>query len=433
MISTAGQLLRLSALLNVLLFILIIYLTLRENQMNESSIEEDFRLVLPSEECQFCNQSIQISSGGGQCDNKDGILLIQRGDGQSAVGTMFFLYTVNQLIYADKFNLLPWIHFLPKPPCYDPNVHGTSTITFQMLTGAVEEQIYGIGDQYCRFAKQNSYYPGPLKFSKEFKLQNFSLQGNGVFDTYFQSLGFPPEDTSCQKKPLVILKPRSIDPGMHFCAPWAAQAWPHKTIPLASRPEGQNITVHEWLQTKRRIASTQVQRYFKPLPWLRHHVREANPSSDCLAMHIRMTDKGNGRIKQPLTRFQEYAEAYTKASKGNPIFVATDDATVIRTIQSDWKISLLRYQKAAIRMEGGSSAIFHQFLNETHRTNTEGLVDIYAMSKCHFFVHGYSAMAEATLYVNPELHNRSVNVDVPTKEKRSVFDFQQLVIKFYQL
>jgi hypothetical protein len=431
--STASRLLRLSILLNFLLFIAITYLILRERSINESVPKDDLGSLIELDASLRCNQTIQRSLGGGRCDGKDGILLIQRGDRQSAVGTMFFLYAVNQLIYADKNNLQPWIHFLPKPPCYDPGVHGTSTTTFQMMTGPTEEQIYGTGDQFCRFAQQNSYYPGPLKFPKQFQLQNFSLKGNGVFETYFHSFGYPLDDISCRDKPLVILKPPSVDPGMHFCAPWAAQAWPHRTIPLAYRPEGQNITVHEWLQTKRLLAATQVQRYFKPLPWLMYHVRMTNPSSQCLSMHIRMTDKGNGRTKQPLIRFQEYAEAYTKVSKGNPIYVATDDATVIRTIQATWKISSLRYQKAAIRMEGGSSAIFHQFLNETHRTNTEGLVDIYAMSNCHFFVHGYSAMAEATIYVNPKLHYRSVNVDVPVKEKKSVEEFQQMVTKFYRL
>lgn len=150
-----------------------------------------------------------------------------------------------------------------------------------------------------------------------------------------------------------------------------------------------------------------------------------------------MTDKGNGRVKQPLSVFQAYAEAYAKVSGGGKsIFIATDDATVLTTIQTQWKIdasssSLIKYQDAAIRMNGGSAAIFHDYQNETHRTNTEGLVDIYAMSKCDFFVHGYSAMAEAVIYIHPDLHNRSVNVDVPKQEIIPVKEFERMVADYY--
>jgi Alpha-(1,6)-fucosyltransferase N- and catalytic domains len=368
----------------------------------------------------------------GICTGKDGILLIQRGDQQSAIGTMFFLYAVNHLIYADMNNLQPWMHFLPTPPCHDPEIHGTSPVTFQMMTGVKETDIHGKGPSFCKHNGKDSHYPGELRFS-ELKPMSVTLEGNGIFDTYFQTLGNPALDPSCRMKPLLILKPRSVDPGMHFCAPWAAQAWPHQRIPRSARPTGQKVTVHEWFQTKRVRAAKQVRNYYKPQPWLRYHIRNANPSSQCLSMHIRMTDKGNGRVRQPLVAFQRYAEAYAKASRGNPIYVATDDATVLRTIETDWNIATLLFQQGTIRMEGGDSAIFHKFMNETHRINTEGLVDIYAMSKCDFFVHGYSAMAEATIFINLDLHNRSVNLDLPSGEIMPVSIFQNIVSEFYHI
>lgn len=368
----------------------------------------------------------------GLCAGKDGVLLIQLGDTQSAVGTMFFIYVVNHLIYAHLHNLQPWIHLLPNPPCHDPAVHGMEPHHFQMLTGTKEEEIYGTGDSVCTHTRRNSYYPGTPKTNPNtLKLQNITIHGNGVFDTYFKSTGFPPKDPSCRKKPLLILNRRSVDPGMHFCAPWSAHPWPHRNIPLTNRPEGQGKTIQQWLQPMRQRASDQVRQYHKPLPWLQYHINKANPSSRCLSMHIRMTDKGNGRRKKPLSVFQAYAEAYAKASGGNSIYVATDDATVLTAIESEWKIASLRYQENTIRMNGGSAAIFHQFINETHRTNTEGFVDIYAMSKCDFFVYGFSAMAEATVYVNPELHDRSVNVDAPPKEIVSVKEFEKMVADHY--
>jgi hypothetical protein len=38
------------------------------------------------------------------------------------------------------------------------------------------------------------------------------------------------------------------------------------------------------------------------------------------------------------------------------------------------------------------------------------------MTQSRLFVHGFSAMAEAAIFINPALHNRSVNVDVNEKE-----------------
>jgi len=40
-------------------------------------------------------------------------------------------------------------------------------------------------------------------------------------------------------------------------------------------------------------------------------------------------------------------------------------------------------------------------------------------------------MAEATVYIHPELHNRSVNVDVEPIERMSADDFRKIVSDFY--
>ena len=58
-------------------------------------------------------------------------------------------------------------------------------------------------------------------------------------------------------------------------------------------------------------------------------------------------------------------------------------------------------------------------------------MDIYSMSRCDFFVHGFSAMAEATVYIQRELHNRSANVDIEPIERMSADDFRTMVSDFY--
>merc|ERR1712232_1438612 len=64
-------------------------------------------------------------------------------------------------------------------------------------------------------------------------------------------------------------------------------------------------------------------------------------------------------------------------------------------------------------------------LENHHRTNSEALVDILAMSKCQFLLHGNSAVSEAAIYLNFDLHHQSVNWEDP--DRMSVPQFEQLV------
>ena len=53
--------------------------------------------------------------------------------------------------------------------------------------------------------------------------------------------------------------------------------------------------------------------------------------------------------------------------------------------------------------------MFALLQDNKHFSNIEALIEIYAMSKCQYFVHGYSGMAEAVTYINyPLLHDQSV-------------------------
>jgi hypothetical protein len=375
---------------------------------------------------------MNTSNSTGLCEGKDAILMVQGGDSDAAVGTMFFMYVVNHFIYADMYNLLPWVHLDPKFPCYDEVIHGNYTKTFTMLSGVHESQVVGQGDMLCNYWKKPQYYPGKPDFQTQLNPTEFTIVGNGLWASYFHSVGgYPPDDPSCKDKPLILLNKRSRFPGMHVCAPWGVRPWSLNKVPEALRPT--NKTVHEWAAPMRERGAEKVAKYYQPLPWILDLVQKANPNPDkkCLSMHIRLTDKGHGRQKKPLTIFQAYAEEYSKKSGGGALFVATDDGTIMDVIRSQWKISKMYSQNNILR-SSGQAAIFRTFVNETHRTNAEGIVDMYAMSRCDFFVHGFSAMAEAAIFINPQLHNRSVNVDVSGDELMSLETFGNKVQAFYK-
>jgi hypothetical protein len=160
----------------------------------------------------------------------------------------------------------------------------------------------------------------------------------------------------------------------------------------------------------RRRAASIVQKYFYLQPFIETLVTKVNPvqNSKCLALHIRATDKGNGRQKVPLRQFRHYLRVYD-----GDVFLATDDANVVTTVSSWIKDGRqLWFQQDAFRSTS-SQPTFALMKNNTHRTNVESLVDIYAMARCSYFVHGFSAMAEAVMYLNLNLHNQSVNLDDP--------------------
>lgn len=227
-------------------------------------------------------------------------------------------------------------------------------------------------------------------------------------------------------------------PGLHKCSPFGVRSWPFRGLPPDVQPHG---PLQEWFYPMRYRASQIVQQYFHLQPDIRQLVDRVNPvmttssslsssSSPCLAVHIRVTDKGNGRRKVPLESFRDYINVFD----GDIIYLATDDASVV-DIVSSWiqtknGTTTVRYQPSAFRSTTAEPT-FTVMKNNTHRTNVESLVDIYAMARCSYFVHGFSAMAEAVIYLNLQLHNRSVNLDDPGRW--SVQEFSDMIQKTQSL
>jgi hypothetical protein len=208
-----------------------------------------------------------------------------------------------------------------------------------------------------------------------------------------------------------------------------------------------NKTYTEWFAPMRNLGHTIVEKYVRFLPYLRERAaRQIFPSSDatqCLALHIRHSDKANRRRKIPVASFLPYANAYYNHQRERgasfAVYLATDSSNVLDLIRSTWPPGLLetmRWQSGNVVRSNDTTAVFQmveqrgeETRNGHHQTNVEVLTDILAMSKCQYLLHGLSAVTEAVHYLNPNLHNNSVNLDDQKKDLISVAQFQGEMLK----
>jgi hypothetical protein len=403
------------------------------------------------------------------CHGYDGVLLIQQGDRYGAAATIFFLFVLNQLLYADRFNLLPWIHLNDYSQwVYDPMVHGkngnSSTLqTFQFMGGMqpVQETLFDPS------TNRTFVYPGrPMKRRRHARQrpQSTTVEGTGVWNTYFSpvspfdsNLVTPPsvatsKSSSCHNKPLVTLPLSMIIPALHIHCPWSVRAWRYGGLPAVL--QDQEVTLHDWLGRHRRQGAAVVSKYYQWQPALQQAADRANPAvahvhsssshgqpdqqkqppreRECLALHVRHSDKGNRRRRIPLESFLPFVEAYVELTVGGSVYLATDSSSVLDQVQQTWPKTIVeRLRTQGARENGGhtmvrspnSTAVFK--LGKHDQTNFQVLTDIAAMSHCQFLLHGLSAVSEAVHYWNPALHEQSVNLDDP--QHMLVSDFRQLV------
>jgi hypothetical protein len=381
------------------------------------------------------NGRLQLKQGH-LCDGYDGILFISHVLATAGAGTLFFLSLVDSLLYAEKYNLYPFIHVNNdlNRPCYDPKVHGNGStiVEFSHLTGRISSLI-GKGNMSCwnKQETQRMRRPGP-PIMEDFYTKNYTLKGNGLWNSYFEPVTpYPFDDDSCQETPVFQMKRHDIDKEMHRCSEVAVRSWLFQGTPRALLPQ-KNESLRDWLWGNRRRASSIVHKHYSLLPWLQELVDKANPEPrNCLAAHIRLTDKAAvvARDKKGLEVYQPYIEAYANATRDDksPIYIATDDARVLETIQKAWdpEISARVIVQSGVTRSTSNKSTFSILKNDKHRSNSEALVEMYAMSKCSFFVHGFSGMAEAVVYLNPSLHEKSVNIDDP--ERQSPKEFGSMV------
>ncbi|GKY97725.1 hypothetical protein MPSEU_000730700 [Mayamaea pseudoterrestris] len=344
------------------------------------------------------------------CDDYDGIYHVAMGDKGGAAGTIFFQFVIGQLIYAERNNLKPWVHFNNVSyVVYDPDVHGQGP-------GATLKAMVGRNATYVRRpgGHWRDAWPGPLDDGPTHQA-TLHFEGTGVWEHYFEPVSdFVPGDDSCHSKLYVTLDLYLITPGIHAFAPWATSCWRYKYLhDYITKP---HIPINEWLEPRRIIGHETLNKYIRFKPYMSEAAQKVNPgcsrNNPCLGMHIRHSDKAAGRRLIETNEFLPYAQAFIHAG-GRHIYLATDSALVLREIEMNWpdKVkSQLRTMGENVVRSINETAVFDAGVSH-HRTNQEALIEILALSQCQYMIHGFSAMSESSIWINLGLHNRSVNLE----------------------
>jgi Glycolipid 2-alpha-mannosyltransferase len=364
------------------------------------------------------------------CDGYDGVLLISSVGNRVGTARTMFMSILNQLIYADRYNLKPWIHLSSamSPLIYDPVEHNGSIKErfFQMLYGS------NVGTDESQVVS-NAIIPGRPKLGGNLMPHNYLIpSGNGIWNSYFEPVSdFIPGDESCRNKPLIEMEEKMVNPGFEV-TPWAVKAWRYDNVleSMLVSDTGSPLSMSSWLLPMRQKASIMVRKYFRFLPYLSRRADEVNPDitidNPCLGIHVRLSDKtGKHRRKVRVGEFQPYMEAFARAG-GRIVFVATDTQRPLRYMLKQFPSNLTRMIRTQgnhiVRSTNGDWPT--HILDNHHRVNSETLVDILALSKCQLMLHGYSTISEAAMYLNPSLVNNSVNLE--DSKAMTANDFEML-------
>ena len=146
---------------------------------------------------------------------------------------------LNQLVFADKHNLKPWVHLRGNDASnallYDEKIHGDPDGSVKG-GGVVFEMVHGMAVSVARSDADDpsTVYPNaPAQRAKERSQKEFTVApGNGIWDSYFEPVSdFVPGDKSCRSVPLIEMEEVLVSPGLESYAPWSVRAWQYDKVP----------------------------------------------------------------------------------------------------------------------------------------------------------------------------------------------------------
>ena len=352
------------------------------------------------------NTGLVKAATGSSCDGYDGVLLVSSVGKDAATASAFFTSILNQLLYADRNNLKPWIHLKPGESnslVFDKAVHNLSSDTNNFVS------------------KLTSRRPSlSAQDNVDQETVVTSILGNGIWGNYFLPVSdFVPGDRSCTDKPLFEFPEEMVRSDLVASAPWSVKAWRYDDIPdrlvwNATYP------LSAWLRRMRTTGNDIVKKYYHFQPFLLRRAEKVNPvppDEVCLGVHLRNSEK-NGKYREKISpkAFIPYIQSFVEAG-GRRVYVASDSHKAIQFLIKNLPGNFL----GSIQTQGDHVVRSTKldwplhYIETHHRVNSEALVDILALSRCQLLLHGFSTLSEAAVYLNPELQDASVNLEDPDR------------------
>jgi hypothetical protein len=364
----------------------------------------------------------------GACDGFDGILHIPTVSRGAEFAVAFFTDVLNQFVYANRYNLKPWVHLSTNVDyIFDIDVHNANfSYEFNVMNGFVpsaaqhEFQVHG---------SPPFYFPdAPVLEGAALANKTMAVTGHGIWESYFKKGSFIPGDPSCSNLPLITLPEAAISPGLDANAPWSVKTWRRDGVPdKLWKLDG--MSSHDFYTDLRQKGANVFRQNFELHSYITnraHHVNPLDNDERCLAVHVRVGNKkGKYLTKVKADKYLPYIESFVNAG-GTSLYLASDSHRAIRWIRQHVSMNITNM----IRTQGESvvRCVTDKYPTHTmdshHRVNAETLVDIVAMSMCSLFLHSYSTVAEAVHYMNFKLHENSVNLE--DRERRTLEQFKEL-------
>ncbi len=192
-----------------------------------------------------------------------------------------------------------------------------------------------------------------------------------------------------------------------------------KAWPFGEHVDGE---LDAWFRTNRNRGHAIVSRYFTPRDEITRRVQSLwrenfDSAGPVLGLHMRGTDKlaaGGRRIVESM-EYLPSVESFMEQHPDGKIFVATDDSGLL-----DWleRTGVPVVCQEAFRSSGAAGLFDLPYDEGPEEHGREVLVDIYALARCDFLVHGLSSVVEAAMYLNPDLHDRSINLEYERPQLR---------------
>ena len=293
------------------------------------------------------------------CPLQGTVLHYSGGDANAAFSTLYIVYVVNALIYAEMFGFIP----------------------------------------YVRLDEQRN---------------NIAVSSTTNWDSFFQPVSsFEPACGATR----IIDPPQSFwYPRVHSLEPWAVRGWYYGSSDAL--PRDRRAYDAAWYSERRAKGARLFQKYIRLKSGIKHEfddtwLRLWGKADHVLGVHMRGTDKAAGRRKVAFEEYRPYIEQYLAKHNNSVVYIATDSKFYLkRTVKSFGRRVVYNL---ALR-SGGKKPVFEMDRNTT-RSNLSVLEDIYLLSKCDFFLHSASALAESVIYMNPRLIENSIHLEYLRKRQ----------------